>query len=466
MSNPSYENLAYTEMKADVKTCRDLSTGQKALRNKTYLPQFDGESSAGYISRVASSYLKNKFNEKIGTSMGLVLNKPIGADDKVPDYLKVDANNAGETIDQFSLQCLKNGEIDGHSFILVDSPTNAADNLKDQEDNNIHPYYVNTAKSQLINWRFEGTVLTLAVIVSSEITYEDEFEEKQKVIYSVYRHNADGRTVQKYTQSDSKEIIAGEVSQLPFSAIPLVPFYANKTGEFISSPPFLNVANNNINTFQLSSQKQRALKMIGDPDKAIFDDNLQSQLATPTTDDSGVSESTLTYGADITQVFGTDARYEFVEPTGKGVELLSAEIESIEKHIDGLGAELTPQANVTATEAEISNTKATSEDVLFSRNLEDALNTAYKFITEADTGAPDIEKPFSLSTDFAKSQLDANTITVLNSMVLSNNLTRETMLKAISEGKLPRFTTEEQINEEIGKLETSVFTGGTNGLEG
>ncbi len=55
MSNPSYENLAYLSMKADVKTCRDLNVGQKALRNSTYLPQFDGESNAGYTSRVALS---------------------------------------------------------------------------------------------------------------------------------------------------------------------------------------------------------------------------------------------------------------------------------------------------------------------------------------------------------------------------------------------------------------------------
>ncbi len=456
MSNPSYENLAYLSMKADVKTCRDLNVGQKALRNSTYLPQFDGESDTGYTSRIALSYLKNKFNEKIDASIGLVLNKPIGVDENVPDYLKVDANNAGETIDQFSLTTLDNGEIDGHSFILVDSPAQTAENLQQQEENNIHPYFINTASSQLINWRFEETVLTLVVIKSDNITYEDEFEEKVETNYSVYRNNENGVTVQIYTVDKNENMTAGEVKSLPFKTIPLVPFYANKEGEFISTPPFLNVANNNINTFQLSSQKQRALKMVGDPDKAIFDDNIQMQLSS--TDEKGVTESTLTFGADIAQVFGTDARYEFVEPTGKGVELLTVEIDGIEKHIEGLGAELTQQTNITATEAEISNTKATSADVQFSRNLEDALNAAYQFIVQADTSAPAIEKPFTLNTDFAKSQLDANTINTLNTLVLSNNLTRETMLKSISEGKLPRFTTEEQINEEIGALETINIT--------
>jgi len=456
MSNPSYENLAYQSMKADIKTCRDLNVGQKALRNSTYLPQFDGESTTGYTSRVALSYLKNKFNEKIGASIGLVLNKPINVDDDVPDYLKVDTNNAGETIDQFGQTTLKSGEIDGHSFILVDSPVETAGNLLQQEDNNIHPYFVNTGASQLINWRFVNTILTLAVVKSDNITFEDEFEEKVETNYRVYRHDDSGVSVQIYVVSENGNIKAGDIKPLRFKTIPLVPFYANKEGEFISTPPFLNVANNNINTFQLSSQKQRALKMVGDPDKAIFDDNIQNQVLSE--DDADVTESTLTYGADITQVFGTNARYEFVEPTGKGVELLTAEIESIEKHIDGLGAELTPQTNITATEAEISNTKATSADVQFSRNLEDALNAAYQFIVQADTSAPDIEKPFTLNTDFAKSQLDSNTINTLNTMVLSNNLTRETMLKAISEGKLPRFTTEEQINEEIGALETTIIT--------
>ena len=43
-------------------------------------------------------------------------------------------------------------------------------------------------------------------------------------------------------------------------------------------------------------------------------------------------------------------------------------------------------------------------------------------------------------------------------MVLSSNLTKETMLKAISDGKLPRFLTDEQINEEIAALEVINIT--------
>ncbi len=261
------------------------------------------------------------------------------------------------------------------------------------------------------------------------------------VWFELWRKNTDGI------------LLYQEAEKTAFTTIPLIPFYANRSANMMSTPPYMNVANNNINTFQLSSQKQRALKIIGDPDKAIFDDAILQSIQSAQDDDAGVKETSLTFGADIAQVFSTDARYEYVEPTGKGVELLGLEIERIERFIDGIGAEITDRQNVSATEAEISNSKATAADVIFSKNLEDALNRAYEVMRQVDTSLPENENMFVLDRGFSRSELDAPMISILNSAVLSNNMSKKTMLESIGRGELPKFKTEEEIADELSLIE-------------
>jgi len=220
----------------------------------------------------------------------------------------------------------------------------------------------------------------------------------------------------------------------------------------MSTPPYLNVANMNLNVFQINSQKHRALRIIADPDKAIFDDTTLQDLKSAEADDTGiVAQSSLTFGADIAQVFGSDARYEFVEPTGKGVELSNVEVAQIEKNIDGKGAELVERSNVSATEAEISNTTATAADVHFSNNLEDALNKAYTITQQVDSSLQDAR--ITLNRDFARQTLSDSTITALNTATLSGNLSKESFLTSVSTGRTPTFADEAELNDELNRIE-------------
>lgn len=437
----------YNSMLPNVKKCRDVFVGEDAMRNETYLPQFKGESTDGYTTRKSMSYLNNKFADKISESCGLILGK--GVEYEFENYITDDIDANGATLNQFTLELLRNGEIDGHSFILVDSPTATPETLQEQVANNIHPYWVNVLKQNVISWKIQGSTLTQAVIVDSVIVDIDEFTSETQTRFKVF-NLIDG--VVYYRVFDIEDNLIQDYTRTSFKEIPLVPFYTNRTAPMQSTPPFLTVANLNINTFQLSSQKQRALRLVADPDKAIFDDGLVHELSDAETDTGGASQTSLTFGADIVQVFRTDSRYEYVEPTGKGVELINIEIEKIEKDIDGQGAQINDR-NITATEAEITNTKATSSDIIFSQNLEDALNRAYQITRQVDTSLQDTV--IKLDRSFAKRELNTQTIIALNSMVLSGNLSKESMLKAITDGKLPSFITDEEINEEIARLEVA-----------
>ncbi len=448
VDNPSFLNTEYTLMAGDVKTCRDLNNGQNALRNDTYLPKFDGESSNGYETRKSLSYLNNKFNEKIKTSIGLILGRDIEVAEEV-DYIQNNIDGQGSTIDQFAINVLKNGEIDGHSFILVDAPSTVANSLQEQDELNINPYWVNVPMSNVLNWKSENGILTQCTIVENVAEDVGRFETVNITQYKVFTLFEGSVYYEIYRMDGNQLSLYLEATQLAFTEIPLIPFYTNQISFMMSTPPYMNVANNNINTFQLGSQKQRALKIVGDPDKAIFDDAILHSLQSAQLDDGGVKETTLTFGADIAQVFSTDAKYMYVEPTGKGVEMLGAEIDRVEKFIDGIGAELATTADMTATEAEITNTKATSSDVIFSKNLEDALNRAYMVTTQIDTSLANNENMFTLDRGFARQTLDATMIGVLNTSVLSGNMSKRTYLESIGTGTLPKFSTEDEVNEEL-----------------
>lgn len=444
----SSPNQQYKAMSANIKKCRDVSEGQDALRHKNYLPQYKGETTDGYNTRMSMSYLNNKFMDKIGESVGLILGNKIKY--KGDNYITRDVDADGSTLDQFAQETLKNGEIDGHSFILVDSPIYAPENLQDQESNNIHPYWINIKSSSVRSWKIKNNILVQVSILETieKDVVGDEFEVEFVNQTKVYKLLG-GKVYYKIYDEENK--LTQELTLTNFIEIPLVPFYANRISNMVSTPPFLNIANLNINTFQLGSQKQRALRIIGDPDKAIFDDTILQHTMNSVTDDGGAKKTTLTFGADIAQVFGTDARYEFVEPTGKGVELLGKEITQIELSMDGLGAEIVDKTNITATEAEISNTKATAADIMFSNNLEDALNKAYEITMQVDTALK--EEPILLDRSFAKRELGVQTIAALNSMVLSGNLSKESLIRSISSGTLPTFITEEDIEEELARID-------------
>ena len=96
----STTHYLYDIMQPNISKCYDVSQGQDKLRDAKYLPQFKGESSGGYTLRVATSYLNNKFKEKIDESIGLVLGNGLDANGIDTEYIlnDIDAKNYLETV--------------------------------------------------------------------------------------------------------------------------------------------------------------------------------------------------------------------------------------------------------------------------------------------------------------------------------------------------------------------------------
>ena len=487
-NSPDYQNLELIEMKKKSVTCRNVILGDEKMR-KEYLEQYEGESDDGFLLRKKTSYVKNKLDDKITKSTGLILNKQVEYNKDVPQYLINDTDNVGSTISQFSEMLLKDGLIDGHSFILIDAPQSVA-NLQEQISNNIHPFWINTVYTNVLNWKFGkvggDTKLIRATVRQLETADNGEFGQKQIEVFKIYYFKDSSKNVYyKSFQRDTNETQKRDVNNiesninmnystssgfsplveetmLNITDIPLVPFYADKVRNFESKPPFYNTAMLNIEMFQLSSQKKRALKQVCDPDKAIFSDNVLNSLARASKDTGGATDSSLTFGADVAQVFGTSDKYTYVEPTGRGVELISLDIKDIEEHIDKQSVSLA-QTNVTATQANIDNTNNASEDITFSYNLEGALNKAYEITRQFDISLPEIDKPFSINRDFAKPTLDAQTLTALTNMHTAGIISQSTLLESIATGILPNKMTQDEIDEEIAKTDLESMSGLNNG---
>lgn len=423
-NNPAVECQSYVDQRADLTIVNDCYQGTSAITGKgeEYLVRYGAEDSLDYQARLKSSKFWNAFRRTVHGLVGLIFRKnPVIGEDVPAEIIAhlEDIDLQGMHFDVFAKERCNKGLTDGHSFVLVDMRQSVlADdptaNLATEKAANLRPYWVAVDKVQVIGWNVEKVsgVDTLTQVVIWEAISEKVGRFKQEVVHQ-FRVLTPGAW-EIYRQDEKKEnwtLFDEGVTSLDY--IPLVPFYAQQTGFFCSTPPLLDVAHENLRHYRLQSSLDRVMDLCNVP--------------TPVCKGRADTSAPLIVGNGVIDV-PTDGDAFFLEPKGNAIATTQAEIDRCKANIASLGLLLLssqPKVTKTATETTVEHTAETAELSAIARNLQDCIERC--LMIHADYMGLESGGSVKVNQKFASLGVDPQKIQAWSMQVEKGQLTYETL---------------------------------------
>jgi len=251
-----------------------LEGGTVAMREAgtKFLPQFPRESNPEYATRRDSTFLYGMFSKAVGSLESKPFSRSVTVQGTLPELLEamtLDMDGMGSGLAEFERQGFRNGLIYGLDHVLVDMakvPGNA-ELLEKGLDPTQDPGKANRGEEQdaggvtairivppnLIDWHFvdtpEGRVLSEIRFRSSR-TNRDGFE--QKIVRQVVHYRSDSIDLWEDVDGDDTWAVVGS-SVHNFGRVPLDTTYFDKVTELTARPPLLELAEINLDHWQLAS---------------------------------------------------------------------------------------------------------------------------------------------------------------------------------------------------------------------
>lgn len=351
------------------------------LAAQAYLPKFPQEETDAYKARLASSFLYNGLAYTIDSMSGLPFSEPLKLNDDIPANIRdmtEDVDLEGRNLHVFAHDVFDAGLSYGLSYILVDYPTtDGAQTQADLQGMNARPFMVHIRPQQVLGWtasRING------VMQLTEVRIWEILEEQNGLLSSL------PVTRVKVWRPDEWEVWEPDVTpngkQKPtwsmtgsgvnsLGKIPLVPFYAKRTGFMVARPPMLDIAHLNVEHWQSSSDQRNILHTARVPILAIIGGEDGKDLAI-----GAASAVRLPQGSDM----------KYVETAGHAIAAGRQDLLDIEDRMRSLGAKMLQEGvksgRMTATDASIANQKEQSILGNMAQNLEDAIDQALQLMAD------------------------------------------------------------------------------------
>lgn len=352
-----------------------LSHGTEAMRQaaQAYLPRWPLEDADSYTFRLNTSFLFNAFEQTVDSLAGRPFCEPLKLNDDIPPRIRdllEDADTENRNLHTFAQDVFHAGISYGHAFILVDFPSmNGANTQADLQAAGARPYMSLVHPQQVLHWEAEKIdgVMTLTEVRLWEIVEDQAGLYGALPIEQVRVLRRDRFEVWRPVAVDSeqkdKTWRITEEGENSLGFIPLVPFYAKRTGFFRSQSPLLNLAYLNVEHWQSGSDQRSILHTARVPLLMVTTDDETFSIA------SGASRA-------IRLPVGADAKW--IETTGAAIGAGRQDLLDIEERMRLLGAELiiVNASQQSATQAQLLDNKSESKLGAMAQNLEDALNIA------------------------------------------------------------------------------------------
>jgi hypothetical protein len=433
---PSHISEAYKEMHTELEICRDVDGGYLQVKAKgvVYLPQHPRERADDYQIRLKRPAFFNGFSRTHSGLTGMVFRiEPVLGED-VPDPLVKlweNIDNQGSHGNVFLKEVFDDGIVAGHAAILVDAPTVETKKGKkrtklDDMKEGVRPYWVHVKKDDLINVQYEVVngqqVLALAVI--REIVEEQDgvFGAERFEQFRVLRRGPPV-TFELWRNIGGKvEVYQEEKPITNVTEIPLVPFYTDQTGFFMSRPPLIDLAHANILHYQTNSDMLHAAHIANVP--ILFGKGFKAD-SVEVGPNSGIF-----IGAG-----GADVDCKWLETSGTGIGLTLEILKQIEAGMAVLGLNMLVRETRAAETAEAKRLDKSEQDSALAsaaQSLQDATENALKFTAEfmklPEGGTVTVNR------DFMPEGMTPELIAKLSNMVASSQLSLETMWLILGEG--------------------------------
>ena len=384
--------------------------------HRKFLPQEPRELDEAYDNRLRRSVLAPYYVRLERMLAGMLTRKPVRLDD-VSDQIReqlfdVDLqNNDLQTwLYNTSRICIRYG----HVGVLVDAP---------KSGDNGRPYWIAYTPRDILGWRTEmadGQQKLTQLRLSEKIVVPDGlYGEKQVEQVRVLTPGA-FEIFQKDQKGDFRVIDEGttSLSEIPFSVA-----YSNRIGVLESFPPLADIAELNLQHYQVQSDLGNQLHISAVPMLALF--------GFP----AAAEEISAGPGEALSLPEGSSAQY--IEPAGNSYDAQFRRLDQIVSQINDLGLAAVMGAKLSAETAEskrIDRSQGDSTMMVVAQQMQDMIDNCLRFhadyLQESQAGSSLVNR------DFMGARLEPQEIQALLQLYTAGTVTQETLLLQLEAGEV------------------------------
>lgn len=373
-------------------TYEDVCKGTAAVRKgeTAYLPKFPGERDDDWTFRKDTATLLNITQKTVDTFCGLVFQRDISLDDKVPTEIAgtetetgliENIDNKGNHLNVFARDIFEKS-FSGCAGIFIDAPTGKANDKAQEKAMGLRPYWVAYDACDITNWDFQidpdsqKMVLSLVVLRERRTERDGQFKRMNKVQYRVLMLENNKPVWQLWTQAkDSPNDVKEERKKYEltqngsFAKLDQIPFvFIGMPGD---EPWLMDLTYKNIEHFQTYSDY-----------KSIIHKTCVPMLWTAGLD----GDAPKAIGGSSWWKLTENGQMGFAEVQGTSIEKTRTSLEDIKADMAWLGLQmLMPKpkgGKATATEVVSDQIQDTSALQVRATQLKDALENALMFTAQ------------------------------------------------------------------------------------
>ena len=413
-------NTSWVNMEPHWGLIETLLGGTYKIRkgHRKFLPQEPRELDEAYDNRLQRSVLAPYYIRLERMLAGMLTRKPVRLDD-VSDVIReqlfdvdLQGNDLQTWLFQTSRICIRYG----HVGVLVDAPASGE---------NGRPYYVSYTPRDILGWRTElkdgKQELTQLRLQEKIVVPDGLYGEKQVEQVRVLTPGA-FEIHQKDQQGDFKVVDEGRtsLSEIPFSVA-----YSNRMGVLESIPPLADIAELNLQHYQVQSDLSNQLHISAVPMLAIFGFPQSAE------------EISAGPGEAIALPAPGEADAKYIEPAGNSYDAQFRRLEQIASQINELGLAAVLGSKLVGETAEakrIDRSQGDSTMMVVAQQMQDMIDNCLRFhaqyMQEANAGSSLVNR------DFMGTRLEPLEIQALLQLYTAGTITQETLLLQLEAGEV------------------------------
>jgi hypothetical protein len=422
-------NNSWVRMEPGWLLIEQLLKGTRGIRqgHRKFLPQFPREADESYDVRLSKAVLSPFYKRLELLLAGMLTRKPVrltDVSDQVTEQL-FDVDLQGNDLQTWLFNTARIALRYGHVGVLVDAP---------RAGENGRPYWITISPRELLGWRTEiadgKQRLTMLRIAETVTVPDGKYGEKDVERVRVLTPGA-YEIHEKDEKGDYKIVDEGRTS---LSEIPFAVAYANRTGVMESIPPLDDIAELNLQHYQVSSDLSNILSVSAIPLLAIY----------------GFPQSAeeISAGASEALALPETARSEYIEPSGNSFDAQFKQLEQIENKINGLGLAAVLGAKLVGESAEakrIDRSQGDSTMMVIAQQMQDLIDNCLRFhaqyLQEPVAGSSQVNR------DFMGQRLEPQEIQALLQLYTAGTITQDTLLNELANGDV--LSEDFDIEEEV-----------------
>ncbi len=384
--------------------------------HRKFLPQEPRELDESYDNRLQRSVLAPYYVRLERMLAGMLTRKPVRLDD-VSDQIReqlfdvdLQGNDLQTWLYNTSRICIRYG----HVGVLVDAP---------KSGDNGRPYWITYTPRDILGWRTEMAdgqqKLTQLRLFEKVLVPDGLYGEKQVEQVRVLTPGA-FEIFQKDQKGDFRVVDEGttSLSEIPFSVA-----YSNRIGVLESFPPLADIAELNLQHYQVQSDLGNQLHISAVPMLALF--------GFP----AAAEEISAGPGEALSLPEGAAASY--IEPAGNSYDAQFRRLDQIVSQINDLGLAAVMGAKLSAETAEskrIDRSQGDSTMMVVAQQMQDMIDNCLRFhadyLQESQAGSSLVNR------DFMGARLEPQEIQALLQLYTAGTVTQETLLLQLEAGEV------------------------------